>query len=64
MDPGTGIHIPRDMRPRGSMSLVIWGRGGGKTMGGLYHYYTGLRANSFKWYNLKVKLVDKFFDIY
>ena len=34
-----GAHIPRDMRPRGSISLVIWDREG-QTTGGLYYYYT------------------------
>ena len=31
--PSTGAHIPRDMRPSGSISLVIWGRGGGQNYG-------------------------------
>ena len=45
MGSGTGAHIARDLRPRGPISLGIWGRGGGepKSMGGLYHYYTGTR---------------------
>ena len=49
MGPGTGrAHIPRDTRPRGSISLGIWGRGlgGGAKLRGpislLPRYYARL----------------------